>query len=493
MTLFGGGPMTPALHVVRVTCLCLGLATAVAQPTDSSWRAGTARVKITPEKLLWMTGFSARTRPAEGTLQDLWTKALALQDPSGERAVMLTADLCAVSREITDRVASQLERSHRIPRRSVLVNVSHTHCAPAIEGTIEGLREFNAQERADLAAYRVTLEKKMVQAAVMALDALRPASLDWGKDSAEFGVNRRENREADLPELRAAGRLRGPVDYDVPVLTVRSADGTLAAIVVSYACHPTALAIYRWTGDYAGFAQDEMERRHPGATALFVQGCGGDIKAFGGNDVARTQDYGSQLADAVDRALARPMRTVQGKFNSALADLELAFARQPTREQLNAAAQDKNDTTRVWARFFLARMDQGKEIKMSHSYPVQVWRLGGLAWVALGGEVVVDYSLRLKALAGEHAWILGYSNDVMAYIPSERIWREDAAYVEDMRLSPGSPRTGFSGYEGYRSMRPHAKPSPWQPGLEDRIVQKAQELLRATDRSTVRDGGRSND
>src|SRR5262249_19308861 len=97
-------------------------------------------------------------------------------------------------------------------------------------------------------------------------------------------------------------------------------------------------------------------------------------------------------------------------------------------------------------------------------YPVQVWRLGGQAtWVALGGEVVVDYSRRLKReLAGKQAvWVAGYANDGMAYIPSERGLKE-------------------GGYEADSSMVHYGQPSKWAPGLEEKIVKTVKELLEET-------------
>jgi neutral ceramidase len=319
------------------------------------------------------------------------------------------------------------------------------------------LRVFNEADRRSFAAYREQLEKWMVQAAETALQNLAPAALQWGSDTADFAVNRRNNPEKDVPALRAAGKLVGPVDHDVPVLAVRSARGELQGIVFVYACHNTTLGIYQWHGDYAGCAQEEIQRRHPGVTALFVAGCGGNINPLPRREVALAEKYGRQLADAVDRALTRPMKTVRGPFRSSFEEITLAFSERPTRDQLVAATKARSEGQRAWGTHLLAQMDRGG-IPMSHPFPVQAWRLGDLAWLALGGETVVDYALRLKQEAGADVWVAGYSNDVMAYIPSEKILVE-------------------GGYEGKTSMIPHGKPSPWVPGLEDKIVQKARDLL----------------
>jgi neutral ceramidase len=453
---------TPGPRAFALATLLLFLALPLA--AAPGWRAGTGRERITPPAGLWMTGYAVRDRPADGTAQDLWVKALALSDPEGNRGVLLTLDLCDVTRPVSERVAAELMSRYGLPRSAILTNVSHTHCAPWLEGGITGLRILPAEGLARASAYRYELEVKMVRAASSALDQLAPATLAWGEDQAHFGFNRRENREADAPALRAAGRLKGPFDPRVPVLAAHDADGTLLALLVSYACHNTTLMESRWHGDYAGSAQAELERRHPGATVLFAMGCGADINPAPRRELAHAEQHGRELADAADRALQGRLTRTEGRFASALEDITLTFARIPTEAQLREAAtkdQPNKEMHQAWAASITAQLrDKGAAIRR-YAYPIQTWTLGNLSWIALGGEVVVDYNLRLRRENPGALWVLGYSNDVMAYIPSERVLREGR-------------------YEGETSMVPHGRPGPWSPGLEDRIVAKAGELLRRT-------------
>ncbi len=268
------------------------------------WRVGVGREDITPPAGLWMTGYAVRDRPAEGTAQSLWVKALAFSDPAGNRGVLLTLDLCGVYRELTDSVAAAIERQHHIPRSGVMVNVSHTHCGPQLGGYLTGLRILppDGQQKAD--RYTAELTEKMIRAASAAITSLAPASITWGEDTATFGFNRRENTEKDVPALRAAGKLKGPFDPRVPVLAVRSPDGELRALLVSYACHNTTLSFFQWHGDYAGCAQAELEKRHPGATVLFAIGCGGDINPGPRRELAQAEQHGRELADAADRVVS---------------------------------------------------------------------------------------------------------------------------------------------------------------------------------------------
>jgi hypothetical protein len=90
-----------------------------------------------------------------------------------------------------------------------------------------------------------------------------------------------------------------------------------------------------------------------------------------------------------------------------------------------------------------------------------VWRLGsGPTLVALGGEVVVDYSLRLKKELGpDRTWVAGYANDVMAYIPSYRILKE-------------------GGYEGGGAMLYYGLPTVWGPRVEELIVKAVHDQVK---------------
>jgi hypothetical protein len=110
---------------------------------------------------------------------------------------------------------------------------------------------------------------------------------------------------------------------------------------------------------------------------------------------------------------------------------------------------------------WLRELDAGREMPTSYPYPVQVWKLGGeLKWVILGGEVVVDYSIRLKNELGRGTtWVAGYSNDVMAYIPSKRVLHE-------------------GGYEVATSMIYYGLPTTWGEASEETIVGAVRDLAR---------------
>jgi neutral ceramidase len=414
------------LPVVLIVCLATAASHGAAEPKPksiapdlpASWKAGAASVVITPTNYMWMAGYAGRKKPAEDKVQELYAKALALEDEQGQRVVIVTTDLIGILPSFRKSMERRVLEIHRLPPECLLLNASHTHSGPEYRA-----RTGREQEAKD---YTAMLEAKLMQAIGEALAKLEPARLTWNRARCAVAMNRR------LPTAKGyqnSANPDGPVDHEVPALRVESAAGELRAVLFGYACHNTCLGFYYWHGDYAGAAQECLQAHRPdNFVALFLMGCGGDQNPYPRRDgvvpgvsaLELAQQHGRALANAVEMAISVPPRPVRGPIRAAYEEVELEYA---------------------------------KSDRPKHRYPVQVIKLGGdLTMVALGSEVVVDYSLRLKReLAGEAAvWVAGYSNDYTGYIPSLRVLRE-------------------GGYEAQAG---------WAESVEERIVGKVHELHR---------------
>jgi neutral ceramidase len=426
---------------------------AVTAQDAKPWKAGVAKVNITPEKPMWMSGYGARNKPAEGKLTDLWAKALVLEDPRGQRGVLITMDLVGIDRELSRAVCDELKKKHGLPREAIILSVSHTHCGPVVGGNLSAMYDLDAKQQKLVTDYALTLRKKLVQAADEALGKLVPVTLSWNIGQADFAVNRRNNKEAEVPKLKEAVQLRGPIDHDVPVLAVKDKNQKPLAIVFGYACHATVLSFYQWCGDYPGFAQANLEQMYPGAVALFWAGCGADQNPLPRRTVELAEKYGTELSNSVANVLKDRMKPIAGDLRMSYAEIDLPFAELPTREKLAEDARDKNKFVASRARLLLKQLEKDGSLRRAYPYPIQVWGVGSdLDWVTLGGEVVVDYALRLKKENGAgKTWVMGYANDVMAYIPSLRVLKE-------------------GGYEGGGAMVYYGLPTVWGPRVEELIV-----------------------
>ncbi|MEK7409490.1 MAG: neutral/alkaline non-lysosomal ceramidase N-terminal domain-containing protein, partial [Acidobacteriota bacterium] len=423
---------------------------AAASLAAADFKAGVARVRITPEQPIWLSGYASRNHPSEGAVLDLWLKALALEDGRGGRLVLVTTDLIGLPRAITDVVAARIQKQYGLERARLVFNSSHTHTGPVVRANLTAMYDLDAENGRRVEEYGQQLTEHLASAIGAALGDLKPAVLSYSQGRAAFAINRREPTPKGI---RLGVNPSGPTDPDVPVLKVAAPDGTLRAILFGYACHCTTLGgdFYKINGDYAGFAQAELEKAHSGATALFMQLCGGDQNPQPRGKLEMAEQHGKTLAAEIGRVLAGSLKPVRGPIRAAFHVTDLPFAAH-TREEFEARLSDKNPARVRHAKLMLRAYDEGRPIRRT-PYPVQAVRFGkDLTLVALGGEVVIDYPLRVKREYGtrEPIVVAGYSNDVMCYIPSLRVLKE-------------------GGYEAVDSMLYYGMPGPFNEEVEEKV------------------------
>lgn len=433
----------------------------IAQSKDSrGWKAGVAKIVITPDEPTWMAGYASRNKPSEGKVHDLYARAVAIEDAKGMRIVLVTTDLIGFPRALAEGVAKRAEKQFRLPRNQLLLTSTHTHTGPVLAQSLRGSYDLTVEQISAIEKHTASLQDKVVTVIGSAISRLAPATLSFGRSAAHFGVNRREPTPTGV---RLGINKEGPVDPDVPVLAIESAQGRLSGVIFSYACHNTTLSgdFYQFCGDYSGFAQQTLENSYPETTALFVMGCGGDINPQPRGQLQFAAQHGEALAQSVKSALGRSTKPVRGRLKARLERFNIPLAPAPSREQFQARLSDKDVFVRRHAERMLARLDRDGKLLSKYPYAVQVIQFGeGLTLVALAGEVVVDYALRLKRELGEDGlWVAAYSNDVFAYIPTARILKE-------------------GGYEPERSMIYYDLPGPFSPEVEQIIVEKVHRLVR---------------
>lgn len=439
---------------------------AVAGHAQTGWKAGAAKVDVTPKERIWLSGYGNRTKPSEGVLAPIYVKAAAFQDSAGTgtTSVLLTSDLQGFDVAMIEEIAAGVKSKFNLPRERLVLNYSHNHSAPVTGQVLHLYYDLDAAQNATVNRYTHFLVQQIIAVVGQAIHNLAPAQLSFDQGLAGIAVNRRR--------ARPGGRsLPGPVDQDVPVLAIRSAGGDMRAIVFGYSCHTTALSGYQVNGDYAGFAQEELENAYPGAIALFVQGCGGDANPLPrimvsdspeAVDLARA--YGKILARSVDLVLKGKMAPIDGPLRTAYAVIQVPFRTPPSREALQARlAQATTAPKRRQIQYLLAKLKREGKLPQEHPYPIQVWRIGSnLIFIALTGESVVDYCLRFKKQYGnDSTWVAGYNNELLSYIPSLRVLKE-------------------GGYEGIEDMDEYGLPAPYSFAIEELIAQKVDELVEST-------------
>ena len=382
---------------------------------------GVASVKITPERPVPMAGYAARTKPFDQVEADIFAKAMALEDAEGHRAVLVTSDLIGFTAGVAEGICARVNEKTGLKREQILLNASHTHAGPALAMTPKS----DDAESLRTVEYTRKLQDQVADMIVRALADLQPARLSAGEGVVDFPMNRREFRPTGVV---LGVNARGLADRSVPVLRVDSADGAPRAVLFGAGTHNTTLGgdNYRLCGDYAGFAQQAVEEKLPGATAMFMLGCAGDSNPYPRGTMELARQHGATLGNEVCRVLDAKLRPIRGPLRIAFGQVALPLEPLPPREELERRAAGKTRFHPAGAQGWLAMLDKGETPPSEYACPVAVWQFGDdLTLVALPGEVVIDYLLMLeKALGPNKLWVIAYSNDVFGYLPSARVLEE---------------------------------------------------------------------
>lgn len=451
--------------------------TCKAAPATTEWKASAISTRITPEKPIWMAGYAARTGSFEGIRQDLHAKTLAIEDGDGQRLVIVTLDLVGVPRKLRDAIEKHTTQKHHLPPGSLLLNASHTHSGPMIRtyqprgknlpdqvASSKVAPEDKQQLLSAVHDYNKLLVKKINASIDQALTTLAPAQLKYSFARCGFAMNRRSKQPDG--SFKNSPNPDGLVDQTVPTLQIYDAKGEkLKSVLFGYACHATTLGDKMIHGDWPGYAQQYFETDHPGSVAMFMNGCSGDQNPYPRRKVAYVESHGRAMATAIDAAIFANPVTVSGPLRSLLEWTPVAYDIPPTKADLLERKKSKDPYEKHYAELLLDDLKHNGSLAESYPVPVQVIRFGdSLTLAAIGGEVVIDYALRLKKELGAKnkgaIWIAGYSNDVMCYIASKRIIEEG----------------GYEGKTSMRYVRSGIHPTHWSPSIEDTLVKKVHQL-----------------
>lgn len=424
------------------------------------FEVGVAEVDITPDYPIRLNGFGFRRKESEGVTQRIRAKALAIGSDADKPLILITLDSLGIRFRMVEEVARRLRLQAGILPERVAVTFSHSHTTPKVNGASDNIfsQAIPESHQEHIDRYTRELTDNLELVALRSLENRRPAHLGWSVGTVRFARNRRTSG--------------GPVDHDLPLLVVRDPNTRIRAIYVSYACHCVTLSHNRISGDWSGYAQEQIEAYYPGAIACVSIGAGSDSDPDSGvvdDRVDIAQSQGKQIADEVRKLLDRSLKKVTGPVSAQFRQIELPLDPLPTREQFLQLSK-KEGVIGYNAETQLARLDAGLGLISRIIYPIQTWNFGqSMTMVFLAGEVCVDYSHRLKReLDSSRLWINAYSNDFCSYIPSERLVEE-------------------GGYGGGAEIPYFALPAKLRPGLEQRIID---EVRRQVPDSLIKEPGR---
>jgi hypothetical protein len=264
---------------------------------DTTRQIGVAKIDITPDYPVRLNGYLSRQTESQGVAQRVYAKAIAIGSDKEQPAILITVDNCIVPRAVRDELVVRLKKKAGINPDRVALAISHTHSAPCLTDAAPNIfgKTLPPEEQAHIDRYTREFIDYLEKVSLAALKDRRAGNLAWAQGSAGFAANRRTKG--------------GPVDHDLPILVATDTKGKLRAVVANYACHCTTLGgdFNEICGDWAGYAQEYIERDHPGAIALMAIGCGADANPNPRPGLDAAKAHGQSIATEVKNLLANPI------------------------------------------------------------------------------------------------------------------------------------------------------------------------------------------
>jgi neutral ceramidase len=402
--------------------------------SKAALKGGCAKVNITPPVGVWLSGYGGRDKPSDGIIDELYARALVLDNGSNSIAI-ISVDLLWIPLQITNQVRQILKDKIGVPEQNVMICATHTHFGPKIYSESK-MGPEDSDNTVDV-SYVQTLVKKIMDSAFLAHKRMEDVKIGAAKgDIPEIVYNRRPTR-ADgsvqttftLPfEVTTTRKIQrnpdgsvcvtfifpeeepaltfGPVDPEAWVLKVENAEGQTIGSMVNYACHAVSGStfadwFYSISAEYPGETMRIVERVERGV-CLFTSGTAGDIVPLRRGKKPR-YEIGRALAGEIIRRLQFVQTSDDIDLAAMTQEIKLPIRQDLSPDSIIAADKDKTHLTTE----------------------IQVLRLGDVYILGLPGEILVEIGLEIKKKAGlENLILAALSNDTIGYVCHSRAYEQ---------------------------------------------------------------------
>ncbi|MFA6473024.1 MAG: hypothetical protein WCU00_13395 [Candidatus Latescibacterota bacterium] len=408
-----------------------------------AFKAGFARVKITPPVGSPMTGFGDRDwdpKGSQGIHDDIYARALFLNQ-GGHDVLIMGFDLLFFSRDEADRFKGAIGRRLDLAPSSILFNTSHTHTGPKV-----GSWFYTPYDP----FYLNQLESAIVEAAVKAHDSVREAEIFAGSGTSALPMSRRFKDEKGAIAFQP--NPSGTVCSTLPVMMVKDTSGKPICLLFSVSCHPSTVKgnerSYQISADYPGAAMAKLDSWLGVPASLFLQGAGGDAKASvigkGEKDWrAGTWDdvdkAGAMAADEVKAVVEKNMVRIQPDIRTSMIVMNWPLAPSVGRagyEEIlknpKTNSESSPEIMKLWAKEQLGYLDRGYTLPSSVQITLHGVKMGkGLRLVGIEGEAVAELGLVIKNFFKDGiTFPLGYTDGAQMYLPASHMIDEGGYEVE---------------------------------------------------------------
>ncbi|MBP1988642.1 neutral/alkaline non-lysosomal ceramidase N-terminal domain-containing protein [Paenibacillus eucommiae] len=413
---------------------------------------GIAKEQITPQNPVYMHGFGSRTHKSEGVLEPLYMTATLMQ--ADRSLLIVTIDALGSDRSFVVGIKDALKSAYGLAHEEVLINFSHTHHSVFLTGLDPSLRrggysigqsgwayDESELDYAEDEAYYVLLRDTLLRMVGSCYENLTEGELQMARGSSDFACSRR--RPDGTGGVRWMPYYEGEIDKDLFILKLAGQAGEIRGIVYCYGCHTTAMGSdnYKFGNDFAGSVSARLEDRYPGAVAIFLQGCGGELKPRPGAVEDEFVSCDEESLHQVSNVLAQDIialmeqgsfKTVQCQFRAELCDPLLYTEQLPASFYKTIAEDPQQDDFHRSAALRTVKAIENGTIKDRVPFYISLWQLDkDTSLIAMEGEVTTGYALKIKRLFGNGSMIvLGYTNGVFSYVPTRQIIGEGGYEAE---------------------------------------------------------------
>ena len=399
-------------------------------------KIGAARELITPALGGLFAGYGSE-KPSTAVHDDLTATAIIFEC-GGTRAMLISATVCLIGSELSERVRRECGAAAGVPVPNVILASTHTHSGPVMSGDKAG----------DYC--EAIFAPRCAAAAAAASKNLIPVTMGVAATKSLVGINRRQLLPDDKVIL--GQNPWGTYDPEMTVISFRDESGATVANIIHCSAHCTAAGINtEVTRDWAGVMIDRLEQES-GAITAFFNGALGDVAprmANGGStgDIQHAMEVGGLAGIDAVRAYKDIRAWRDEAMSIATGEIRIPYEPiMPLDEARTALAEYRampDERFVISGRRRLERIielhESGAAGDADFTHPQVIVNIGPVAFVPIPFEPFSEISLRLRAYSPiGHTLAIGCANGSNSYLPTQDQLCRGGYEVE--RFMWGAPR-----------------------------------------------------
>jgi len=372
---------------------------------------GSARVNITPQKPIHMSGYAGRKIPSTGIHDDLHACTLCFSD-TNSKVLFVTADIIAFPDELVTEIKQKINHETGISESNIFLTAVHNHGGPVVKAY-----EKNVSDTVE--EYVQELQNKIVEIASQASAQTRPVKIGYGSGACKMNINRRATFADGSVWL---GRNPdGPCDHEVSVLKIEDKNGKLLSLFVNWPCHGTASGQenYKITGDWPGLAARFLnEKLGDDVVVAVTAGASANINPiYGPNDNFREiEAVGAHVGEEVFRIL-RDIETYP------VHSIHVLNKTLTLPGKMGGTGRYTNEV-----------IEKGPDRNINLS----LCKIGNFVFSGISGEVMTEMGMQIKKSSPyQGTFVLTHCNGSSGYICTDKAYKEGGYEVQVTRFWPG--------------------------------------------------------